>query len=66
MFFINGRLSLLLTTAGVCYKNGTGVAQDPAEAVRLFRLAAEQGHAQAQCSLGSFRSLSISLHNVFH
>jgi len=39
---------------GVCYGFGYGgVAQDHAEAVRLYRLAAEQGHAQAQCWLGS-------------
>jgi TPR repeat protein len=39
---------------GVCYRFGCGsVARDSAEAVRLFRLAAEQGHAFAQCILGS-------------
>jgi TPR repeat protein len=38
---------------GVCYYLGCGgVAQDYAEAVRLFRLAAAQGHADAQYSLG--------------
>jgi TPR repeat protein len=38
---------------GYCYRHGFGgVAQDDAEAVRLFRLAAEQGHALAQVDLG--------------
>ena len=34
------------------YKNGNGVAQDYAEAVRWYRLAAEQGFANAQNNLG--------------
>ena len=34
------------------YDTGVGVAQDAAEAVRWFRLAAEQGDALAQCFLG--------------
>jgi TPR repeat protein len=38
---------------GACYYNGCGgVAKDYAEAVRLFRLAAEQGDAGAQNNLG--------------
>jgi len=31
---------------GVCHANGTGVAQDDAEAVKRYRLAAEQGHTK--------------------
>ncbi len=31
---------------------GQGVAQDYAEALRLYRLAADQGHAGAQLTLG--------------
>jgi TPR repeat protein len=34
------------------FADGEGVAQDQAEAVRLWRLAAAQGHAQAQSNLG--------------
>ena len=34
------------------YEDGTGVPQDHAEAVRLYRLAAAQGHAKAQYNLG--------------
>ena len=37
---------------GVCYYKGDGVVKDYAEAVKLFRKAAEQNHAQAQCWLG--------------
>ena len=32
--------------------NGYGVLQDDAEAVRWYRLAADQGHAKAQYNLG--------------
>jgi len=34
------------------YKNGRGVPQDYTEAVRLYLLSAEQGHALAQTNLG--------------
>jgi len=34
------------------YANGVGVPEDDAEAVRWYRLAAEQGNAGAQSSLG--------------
>ena len=34
------------------YANGSGVPQDAAEAVRWYRLAAEQGFARAQNNLG--------------
>jgi TPR repeat protein len=34
------------------YARGDGVAQDDVEAVRLYRLAAAQGVADAQCDLG--------------
>jgi uncharacterized protein len=34
------------------YKNGNGVVQDYAEAVKWYRLAAEQGYADAQYNLG--------------
>ena len=36
----------------VAYHNGEGVAQDDAEAVRWWRLAAEQGNVSAQYKLG--------------
>jgi TPR repeat protein len=39
---------------GVCYECGWGgIAQDYAEAARLYRLAADQGHAGAHIELGS-------------
>jgi S1-C subfamily serine protease len=37
---------------GVMYDTGDGVPKDDAEAVKWFRLAAEQGHAGAQANLG--------------
>ena len=37
---------------GIMYADGRGVPQDAAEAVRWFRLAAEQGNANAQANLG--------------
>jgi hypothetical protein len=39
--------------AGICYMFGTGVTKDPAEAIRLYTLAAEQGDARAQYLLGN-------------
>ncbi len=38
---------------GLMYAEGEGVAQDCQEAVRWYRLAAEQGHAAGQFSLGA-------------
>jgi len=35
------------------YSNGLGVPQDYKEAVRLYRLSAEQGDAKAQLNLGN-------------
>ena len=37
---------------GFAYGNGQGVPQDDAEAVRWYRLAADQGHVSAQYNLG--------------
>ena len=34
------------------YASGEGVPEDDAEAVRWYRLAADQGHADAQYNLG--------------
>ena len=38
---------------GWCYANGEGVPQDFQEAVKWYRKAAEQGHADAQNNLGN-------------
>ena len=38
---------------GVMYEKGRGVPQDDAEAVKWYRLAAEQGNAYAQINLGA-------------
>ena len=38
---------------GIMYENGLGVAQDPAEAAKWYRRAAEQGNANAQFHLGA-------------
>jgi len=37
---------------GQMYSNGLGVLQDNKEAVKWYRLSAEQGDAIAQCNLG--------------
>jgi tetratricopeptide (TPR) repeat protein len=42
-----------MTCLGKCYEEGQGVAKDVAEATRLYRAAAERGHAQAQFNLGT-------------
>jgi hypothetical protein len=47
---------------GACYYNGCGgVAEDYAEAVRLYRLAADQGHAGAQNNLGSMIEIGLGV-----
>jgi TPR repeat protein len=38
---------------GLCFFNGEGVQQDPAEAVKWFRMADEHGDADALSSFGS-------------
>ena len=43
-------MQIILLT--ILYANGQGVPQDYKEAVRWYRLAAEQGHAGAQVNLG--------------
>ena len=35
----------------IMYKEGCGINQDKYEAIRLFRLAAKQGHVKAQVAL---------------
>ena len=41
------------TNLGVMYRQGTGVPQDYKTAVKWYRLAAEQGNADAQSNLGT-------------
>ena len=45
----------------MCYSSGEGVAQDKAEAVRLYRLAAAQGLAGAQYTLGDKFSKGVGV-----
>ncbi len=45
-------LELVKVRPGLCYKNGDGVAVDKAEAVRWFRLVANQRYSIAQFNLG--------------
>ncbi len=37
---------------GVCCEDGTGVVKDEVEAVKYYRMAADQGNANAQYNLG--------------
>lgn len=37
-----------ITMLGQCYASGEGIDRNHAEAVRLYNLAADNGHAQAQ------------------
>ena len=41
------------TNLGLMYRNGMGVPQNDAEAVKWYRKAAEQGYADAQYNLGN-------------
>ena len=43
------------------YKNGNGVLKDYAEAVKWWRLSAEQGNASAQSNLGVMYQLGMSV-----
>ena len=43
---------------GVMYDNGEGVPQDYKEAVKWYRLAAEQGNANAQTNLGNMYEMA--------
>jgi TPR repeat protein len=45
-------IAVYVWAAGFCYEQGTGVTQNLGEAVRLYTLAADQGNAGAQNSLG--------------
>ena len=45
---------------GFSYDIGRGVPQDDAEAVRWYRLAADQGHAGAQYELGNMYALGVA------
>ena len=46
------KISYIVTLASVCYAKGDGISQSYTEAVKWLRLAAEQGHADAQFYLG--------------
>ena len=37
---------------GLCYEFGTGVVKDEVEAAKYYKMAADQGHADAHYSLG--------------
>lgn len=52
------------TWLGVCYEEGKGVDQDNEEALRLYRLAADQGCATARYKLG--RSCECDMDVRFH
>lgn len=45
---------IILHIPGSCYQHGIGVSSDLREAVRLYTIASDQGHAEAQCKLGWF------------
>jgi TPR repeat protein len=46
---------------GACYNDGTGVAQDYAEALRWYRLAADQGLGNAQFNIGVYYTDGIGV-----
>ena len=41
---------------GLCYQNGTGVAEDEKEAVKWYTKSAEQGYAEAKEALEKLKS----------
>ena len=46
---------------GTCYMNGNGVDEDPAEAMKWFRMASDKGDALSQFLLGSlyFKGIGV-------
>lgn len=50
---------------GDCYSDGRGVAKDETEAVRLCKMAADQGLAVAQYSLGTSLSFNTLIYIFF-
>ena len=51
---------ILHQLVGVCYEYGTGVGKDEVEAVKYYKMAADQGNAIAQRNLG--KTLTRVLH----
>jgi TPR repeat protein len=49
------------TSLGAMYANGQGVPKDDAQAVKWYRLAADQGDASAQTSLGAMYANGIGV-----
>lgn len=47
-----GQIIEFVACAGACYESGRGVARDLVEAARLYKLAVDQYHANAQSKLG--------------
>ena len=43
---------IICQLVGVCYQYGTGVVKDEVEAMKYYKMAADQGDADAQYSLG--------------
>ena len=43
---------IICQLVGVCYEYGTGVEKDEVEAVKYYKMAADQGYASAQYILG--------------
>ena len=43
---------IICQLVGVCYQYGTGVVKDEVEAVKYYKMAADQGNANAQYNLG--------------
>ena len=48
----SGAMPVRSTSSRIMYADGRGVSKDEAEAVRWYRLAADQGYAKAQYTLG--------------
>jgi TPR repeat protein len=50
---------------GRMYGNGRGVPEDDAEAIKWYRLAAEQGYARAQFNLGGMNPKKVAAFTIF-
>lgn len=59
-YYFNCYLYFIINEAGF-YASGAGVTKNEAEAVRLYRLAADKGNAAAQFNLGVCTTMYITL-----
>jgi hypothetical protein len=59
------KIAFVTSFKGIRFANGTGVVKHEVTAVKYYTLAANQGHAQAQCNLGRYRGVNHHGHRLY-